>query len=369
MMKTIDWVFAENRSLEGDFAAGFQEVLHSNNLVLGEKVKAFEDEFSSLCGASFGVGVANGTDALELALRAGGIGDGDRVCIPGLSAPATAMAVVNSGADLSIVDIEDKFYCIDPEALKRNINLDPKIKAVVGVHLYGQPCDIEVRDICKKHNLLFVEDAAHAHGASTCGIKAGSIGDAAAFSFYPTKNLGALGDGGMVVTNSEKINENVMRLREYGWNESRVSIERGRNSRLDELQASFLLVKSKKLLAANAQRRALADHYSKLMSPLEGLTLPKVRVNTSHVYHQYVIRTENRDELMKFLRLKGVLCGIHYYPAMHEHPEFSVHPDKFEALKTAKNVSQEIISLPIHHLMKSEDIELIVCHISEFFGH
>ena len=285
-MQTIDWVFEENRSLEKDFAAGFREVLHSNNLVLGEKVKTFEDEFSSLCGASFGVGVANGTDALELALRAGGIGDGDRVCIPGLSAPATAMAVLNTGAELSFVDIEDRFYCIDPEALERKIIFDPRIKAVVGVHLYGQPCDIKVRDICKKHDLFFVEDAAHAHGASTCGIKAGCIGDAAAFSFYPTKNLGALGDGGMVVTNSEKINENVKRLREYGWDASRVSIERGRNSRLDELQASFLLIKLKTLADANAQRKVLADHCSKLMARLEGLTLPKLRANTSHVYHQ-----------------------------------------------------------------------------------
>lgn len=368
-MKTIDWIFTENRSLEKELVAGFQEVLHSDSLVLGDKVKTFEDEFSKLCESSFGIGVANGTDALELALKAGGIGNGDRVCIPGLSAPATAMAVINSGAQLSVVDIEDSFYCMDPEALKRKINVDPTIKAVVGVHLYGQPCDIELRDICKKHDVLFFEDAAHAHGASTCGVRVGCIGDAAAFSFYPTKNLGALGDGGMVVTNSEEINENVIRLREYGWDESRICTQRGRNSRLDELQASFLLIKLKTLLVANAKRTDIANHYSKLLGPLKELTLPKLRANTSHAYHQYVIRTEHRDELLEFLNSKGVYCGIHYYPALHEHPEFSVDLDEFESITRAKEVSQEIISLPIHHLMKLKDADLVACHIAEFFGH
>ena len=261
-------------------------VLEKGRYILGEEVLAFEEEFATYIGVDHGIGVGNCTDAIHLALRACGIGIGDEVITVSHTAVATVAAIELAGATPVLVDIEPDFYTIDPGQLQKAIS--PKTKAIIPVHLYGQSADLEaVLKIAKQHNLRVIEDCAQATGALYKNRRIGSFGDLACFSFYPTKNLGAIGDGGMIVCNESKLAKKVKCLREYGWDESRVSQFAGVNSRLDELQAAVLRVKLPYLDEDNSKRRKLAKLYDQGLS---GLLLPKIRAEAIPVYHLYEAR-------------------------------------------------------------------------------
>ena len=261
-------------------------VLEKGRYILGEEVLAFEEEFATYIGVDHGIGVGNCTDAIHLALRACGIGIGDEVITVSHTAVATVAAIELAGATPVLVDIEPDFYTIDPGQLQKAIS--PKTKAIIPVHLYGQSADLEaVLKIAKQHNLRVIEDCAQATGALYKNRRIGSFGDLACFSFYPTKNLGAIGDGGMIVCNESKLAKKVKCLREYGWDESRISQFAGVNSRLDELQAAVLRVKLPYLDEDNSKRRKLAKLYDQGLS---GLLLPKIRAEAIPVYHLYEAR-------------------------------------------------------------------------------
>jgi dTDP-4-amino-4,6-dideoxygalactose transaminase len=259
------------------------EVLARGRYILGEQVQAFERELAAFCEARFGVGVGTGTDALHLALRALGVGPGDEVVTVSHTAVATVAAVEMAGATPVLVDIEPATFTLDPARLEAAIT--PRTRAVIAVHLYGQPADLDaIGAIARARGLKLIEDCAQAHGARWAGRRVGSFGDAACFSFYPTKNLGALGDGGMVVTSDEGLATRLRQLREYGWVERYVSRTAGWNSRLDELQAAVLRVKLKDLDADNARRGAIAARYAEGLTDL-GLTLPATRAGSEHAFH------------------------------------------------------------------------------------
>lgn len=331
--------------------AAVKRTLESGWYILGAEVRAFEQEFAGYLGARHGIGVANGTDALHLALRACGIGQGDVVVTVAHTAVATVAAIELAGASALLVDIDQATFTINPDSLVKAIESDPgrRIKAIIPVHLYGHPAEMTViLEIARRHNLTVIEDCAQAHGAMIKSHKVGAIGDLAAFSFYPTKNLGALGDGGAVVTNDPELAERVELLREYGWRERYVSSEAGLNSRLDEIQAAILRVKLKYLDEENSRRRQIAQLYDQQLAGTS-LTLPLRRPDLSHVYHQYVIRCGSRDHLREELRKQGIGSLIHYPAPIHLQPAYR---DRVEivrgGLPIAERAALEVLSLPMH---------------------
>ena len=298
-------------------------MLDSGHFILGEEVDRFESAFARFVGVSHCVGVANGTDALELALRGVGVGPGDGVVTVSHTAVATVMAILRIGAVPIMVDIEAGCYTMDPGRLEHALRTVPeglRAKAVVPVHLYGAMADMpSILSIARESGLKVVEDCAQAHGARLAGRSAGSFGDASAFSFYPTKNLGALGDGGAVATNDAGTADAIRRLRQYGWRERFVSDEPGVNSRLDELQAAILSVGLRHLRADNERRRSIASRYSAALSGAPVL-LPHEQPEVWHVFHQYVIEAAERDALRDECARVGVGTAIHYPVPVHEQP-------------------------------------------------
>ncbi len=291
------------------------QALARGTYILGEDVAGFEREFAAYVGVRHSVGVANGTDALELALRACGIGPGDEVVTVSHTAVATVAAIESAGATPVLVDITDSFT-IDPEGVRSA--LTSRTKAIVPVHLYGLPADLApLRALAKERGLRIVEDCAQSHGARYQGIRTGACGDIAAFSFYPTKNLGALGDGGAVTTDDPALAERVRLLREYGWRQRYISAIAGTNSRLDEVQAAILRVQLRHLEAGNAARRSLAALYDQELKGT-GFALPAAAPD--HVYHQYVIRHPRRDALREALKAQGIGTLIHYPAPVHLQP-------------------------------------------------
>ncbi len=285
-------------------------VLASGFYILGPEVEAFENDYALYQGGGYTIGMANGTEALEIALRGLGIKAGDRVATVANTVTATVSAIEQAGARPVFVDIDPGTMTMSPEALAEALSRDTGIKAVVPVHLYGQPADMAaINTHAAKAGAWVIEDCAQAHGASLQGVKVGNFGDAAAFSFYPTKNLGALGDGGAVYTRSPGLASNLRQYRQYGWRERYVAESPGRNSRLDEIQAAILRVKLKHLDNENKRRSELAACY---LSRLAGtaLRLPVLVEGARHVFHQFVIRTENRDGLRRALLDQGISCGV-----------------------------------------------------------
>lgn len=337
------------------------KVLSGGWYVLGEEVKTFEKEFAEYLGVQHGVGVGSGTEALHLALRATGIGPGDEVITVSHTAVATVAAIQLAGAKPVFVDIEKDLYTLDPAKIEAAIT--SRTKAIVPVHLYGQPAELDqIISIAKKHKLLVIEDCAQATGAEYRGKKIGSFGDLACFSFYPTKNLGAIGDGGMVVTNSEKLAEKARLLREYGWRERYVSEEAGWNSRLDELQAAILRVKLRRLDEDNMRRQKLAEIYFQGLKELE-MVLPQKRANCSHVFHLFVVGLRKRDDLQKHLRQKEIGALVHYPVPVHLQPAYRrFFRDKLPV--TVKTAS-EILSLPIYPELSAADVQRVVQAIIE----
>ncbi|HEY8994870.1 MAG TPA: DegT/DnrJ/EryC1/StrS family aminotransferase [Lacunisphaera sp.] len=344
-----------------------RRVLHSGHYILGPEGDAFEQEFSKWLGVGGTVGVANGTDALELALRALGIGPGDKVVTVANTVTATVSAIAATGARACFVEVDPATMLMDVAALEQLLTTlrDPKIKAVVPVHLYGQAVDMpRLMEVAAKHNLAVLEDCAQAHGAAIDGRKAGTWGRLAAFSFYPTKNLGALGDGGAVCGSDPVLLEQVRLLRQYGWRKRYVSEMPGRNSRLDEMQAAILRVRLGRLDAENGRRTALAARY---LAGLKGaaLTLPVTAPGRTHCWHQFVVRTPRRDDLRAHLEKKGILCGILYPVPIHRQPAYH---DAALSFPHAEQACAEVLSLPLHPGLSDDDVDRVVREVNGFFA-
>ena len=356
---------AQYLSYKSEIDAAISRVLDSGWYIIGKEVKAFEEEFAGYIGVAHGIGVGSGTEALHLALRACDIGRGDEVITVSHTAVATVAAIELAGATPVLVDIDPDFYTIDPEKIESAITSNTK--AIIPVHIYGQPANmVPILKIARKNRLYVIEDCAQAHGATYQGKRVGSIGDIGCFSFYPTKNLGALGDGGMVVTNDEKLAKKAKLLREYGWAERYVSHIAGWNTRLDEIQAAILRVKLKHLDDDNSKREHIAEVYNKELGYID-IILPKQRKDSTHVYHLYVIRAERRDALLSFLREKGIGASIHYPEPVHLQPAYR-HLQARDKLPETEKIAKEIISLPIYPELSESDIQTTIKTIREFAG-
>ena len=339
-----------------------QRVLDSGWYILGEEVKAFEQEFAGYLGTGHALGVGNGTEALHLALAACGIGQSDEVITVSHTAGATVAAIELTGATPVLVDIDPRYFTLDVDRLEQAIT--PRTRAIVPVHLYGQPADMDaVMEIARRHNLRVVEDCAQAHGATWQRKRVGTIGDMGCFSFYPTKNLGALGDGGMVVTSDNQLAEKARLLREYGWAERFISHFPGWNSRLDEVQAAVLRVKLPFLDADNQARREIAAAYGELIGILD---LPTIRPGVEHVFHLYVTRSTRRDELLKYLREKGIGAAIHYPAPVHLQPAYRGRLPGGEALPETERAAREILSLPIYPELQPDEVRQVVEAVRAF---
>jgi dTDP-4-amino-4,6-dideoxygalactose transaminase len=339
-------------------------VLQSGRYILGHEVAQFEAEFAAFLGTKHVVGVASGTDALLLALRAFDIGPGHEVITVSHTAVATATAIEISGATPRFVDIDPQTFTLDPERLEERIT--ERTKAVIPVHLYGQSADMDrILAVARDHGLIVIEDCAQAHGAKYRDRQVGTMGDAAAFSFYPTKNLGAMGDGGAVVTNNPHIAERLKLLRQYGWRERYISEVPGYNSRLDELQAAILRVRLRHLVEENERRQALAAQYTISLAGLPVQT-PVTREGNDHVYHLYVIRHPKRDFLRSFLSTTGIETGIHYPVPVHQQPAYTHYSLKENRLPVTEMIAGEILTLPLYPDLTFENISSVTDAIAEF---
>ncbi|WP_411701163.1 DegT/DnrJ/EryC1/StrS family aminotransferase [Conyzicola sp.] len=344
----------QHRAVEARVAAGFARVLETGSYILGPAVDAFEAEYAAFSDVAHVVGVGNGTDAIELALRAAGIGRGDRVAIPANTFVATAEAVVRAGASVVLVDC-DEHYLIDPDDLRRR--LTPQVRAVIAVHLYGQMADVDAIRAVVGEGVVVIEDAAQSQGARHRGRRSGSLGDAAGTSFYPGKNLGAYGDAGAVSTGSARIAERVRALRNHGGTHKYEHLEIGTNSRLDSLQAVVLSAKLEHLDAWNAERRALADRYTGLLADLPGVITPTTAPHNEHVWHQYVVRVADRDQVLATLVAAGIGAGVHYPSPVHRLPAFDYLGGSFPH---AEAYSRQLLSLPIYPGLDADAQDYVV---------
>jgi dTDP-4-amino-4,6-dideoxygalactose transaminase len=350
--------------------AAIARVLAGGRYILGPEVTAFEQEFAAYLGVRHAIGVASGTDALVLALRALGLAPADYVATVSHSAVATVAAIELAGARPLLVDIDAATCTMDVAALARALAAPPgRVAAVLPVHLYGQPADLDaIVPLARRHGARVVEDCAQSHGALVGARRTGSVGDVGAFSFYPTKNLGALGDGGMVVTDDEGLAERVRSLREYGWRERYVSDSPGMNSRLDELQAAILRVKLGALDADNGRRAAIAAAYDAGLAGL-GLRLPARRPGANHVFHQYVVRSGERDRLRADLAQRGVATNIHYPVPIHRQPAYR---DRLAqgpgGLGESERAAREVLSLPLHPQLRDEAVALVIAGLRHAVG-
>ncbi len=343
-------------------------VLRSGRYVLGPVVEEFEAAFARYCGVEHCVGVASGTDALVISLRAVGVGPGDEVIVPAFTFFATAEAVANVGATPVFADVDPETMCITADEVERR--LSPKTKAVVPVHLFGHPAPVdEIGDVISGRGVALVEDAAQAAGSSLSGRRAGSFGVAAAFSFYPTKNLGAAGDGGAITTQSDDVARLARMLRCHGEAERYRNEMLGYNSRLDALQAAVLLVKLRHLDEFNRRRRENASLYKRLLADVEQISLPLEAEGAFHTYHQFTIRVLDgrRDELAEYLRRRGVGTAIYYPVPLHRLPPFQSLCGTCD-LPNADMLARQVLSLPIFPELEPEEIEYVALAIRDFFG-
>ena len=354
-------------SAQADFDAAIKRVMSSGHYILGPELDAFEKEFSAWLGTTGTAGVANGTDAIELALLAAGLGPGDKVATVANTVTATVSAIVATGAKPVFVDIEPGTMLMDVGALETMLATlrDPKIKAVVPVHLYGQAVDMpRLMELAGRHNLFVLEDCAQAHGALVGGKMAGTWGPLASFSFYPTKNIGAFGDAGAVTGRDPVLLEKVRLLRQYGWRKRYVSDHHGRNSRLDELQAAFLRVQLSRIEAGNRRRDVIARHYLAALKDTP-LRLPVLAEGRTNTWHQFVVRTSRRDELHAHLAKNDIICGVLYPVPIHRQPAYH---DASLSLPHTEQACAEVLSLPLHPGLKDEDVARVVREAKGFFG-
>jgi dTDP-4-amino-4,6-dideoxygalactose transaminase len=342
----------------GPIRAAIDRVIERGRFVLGPEVEQFETEFASASGASYAVGVGNGTDALALTLRALGIGSGDEVITTALSAAYTALAVAMAGAHPVFADIDPRRFTIGPEQVAAAVG--PRTRAIVPVHLYGQAADMEaIERVAARHGLAIVEDCCQAHLATVGGRPVGTIGVAGAFSFYPTKNLGALGDGGAVVTNDRALADRIKRLRNGGQSETYRHVDRGVNSRLDELQAAVLRTRLSRLTRWTERRRELARMYRLALS--DGPVIVPDECDSGHVYHLFVVRTADRERLQAHLGRAGIETLVHYPVPLPHQPAFA--PFAPAPCPVAAQICGEVVSLPLNPRLADTDVVTIAAAI------
>ncbi len=369
MIQLVD-LKKQYKTIKKDVDAAIRGVVNNTDFIMGEDLRQFEKEFAQFCTSKFAVGVDSGTGALELALHALGIKQGDEVIVPCFTFYATASAVASVGAKPVFVDVDDETGNMDPEGLEKAVT--PKTKAIIPVHLFGQPVDMsKIVSFAKRHNLYLIEDTAQSHGAKykmeNVGWKtAGSVGIMGCFSFYPGKNLGAYGDGGAIITNSEEIADKLKLLRDYGRTAKYEHSILGFNRRLDTIQAAILRVKLKKLAKWNAARRKNADLYDKLLSQI-GVRTIKISPFTEPVRHVYAIRVPNRDALAEHLKKNGVATGVHYPIPLHLQKSFADLGYKKGDFPVAEKMAEEILSLPMYPELKESEIKKIAGHIKQFY--
>ncbi len=349
----------EIQSIRAEIDAAISGVLTKGDFILGEAVRAFEEEFASYCGVKYAIGVNSGLDALTLILEACGIGPGDEVITAANTFIATACSISQCGATPVLVDCDENTLALDVNLVEQA--LTPRTKAIVPVHLYGRVMDMDqLRALAQKNDLWLFEDAAQAHGAILNGKRAGTFGKAGSFSFYPAKNLGAFGDGGCVITDNECIEEYVRYVRTYGQKVKNRHDWQGTNSRLDTLQAALLRVKLKYLDQWNAQRRAAADYYRELLAdvPVRIPVLP--RADRDHVYHLFIVRIPQRDRVREALAQVGIQTGIHYPTPIHLQPAYQCLNKPSGSYPVAETVADELLSLPLFPQIKQEQIKYVV---------
>jgi dTDP-4-amino-4,6-dideoxygalactose transaminase len=356
---------AQYASIGAEIRAAVERVMASQQFVLGREGAALEEEIAKLSGVSHCVGLASGTDALILSLRACGVQAGDEVLLPPFTFVATGSAVSALGAKPVFADIRPDTYNIDPSELERRVT--PRTRAIVVVHLYGLAADMDpIMAFAKARKLPVIEDNAQAIGGSYKGRPTGSIGDAACISFYPTKNLGAYGDAGMVVTNSPKIAERVRTLRNHGQTGKYLSSEPGWNSRLDEMQAAILRVKLRHLSDWQRARQSNAAEYTRLLNQIPGVMPPNTPEGFEHVFHQYTIRVERRDALQQFLSARKIGSTVYYPYPLHLQPLYASLGHKPGDFPHAERAAQEVLSLPMYPELRKDQIARVVDAIAEF---
>ena len=369
---------AQYAAIAGEIRAAIEEVLQSQHFILGPQGVALEQELARVCGGRFAVGVASGTDALILALHACGVGPGDEVIVPTFTYVATADSVSLLGATPVFTDILPGTFNIDPAHVGARIT--PRTKAIIPVHLYGQPADMDpILALARRRGVHVIEDNAQAIAATYRGRPTGSMGDAGCLSFYPKKNLGAYGDGGMVVTNSEELAARVRSLRMHGTRKHKyVSEEQGWNSRLDEIQAAVLRVKLRHLEGWTAARQARAARYSALLSGVEGITVPEAAPDCEHVYHQYTIRVAQRnsgveaglappfrDHVQRLLAERGIASTVYYPTPLHLQPMYASLGHKRGDFPASEKAADEVLSLPIYPELVPEQVDRVAAAVIE----
>jgi len=356
----------QHQKIRQEIDKAISQVIDDSWFILGKKLEEFEHNFASYLDVKYAFGVGNGTDALRIALFAVGVKTGDEVLIPAntfISAPLETSFV---GAKPVLIDIDEETYNLDPQKIEKKIT--KKTRAIIPTHLCGQPAAMnEILKLAKKHKLWVIEDACQAHGAEYKGKKVGGLGDIGCFSFYPSKNIGALGDGGMIVTNSSKLAKKIALLRNYGEKKKYYYGVRGFNSRLDPIQAAVLNVKLKYLDGYNEKRRKIANLYNHLLSGLNEIILPKENSEVKHIYYLYMIRTKKRDKLLDYLKKNNISCLIHYPIPIHLQQSFKYLGYKKGDLPVTEKCAEEIISLPMFPELTFKEIKYVCDKIKEFF--
>jgi dTDP-4-amino-4,6-dideoxygalactose transaminase len=362
----VDMV-ASCRSIGPEALEAMRRVVERGTFVLGPEVTALEAEFAAYCETAHGVGVDSGTSALELALRAFDIGPGDEVVTAANTFIATVFAIRYTGARPVLADVDARRDTLDPAALERAIT--PRTRAVIPVHLYGQPADMDpILAVARRHRLVVIEDACQAHGARYRGRRAGGLGDAAAFSFYPSKNLVAFGDGGMVVTGDAAVAERLRGLRDYGQLRKYHHRYLGYNRRLDELQAAVLRVKLRHLDAWNAERRRVVSAYHAALAAVPGLVLPRERAGARSAWHLYTVRTPERDALQAHLKERGIATAVHYPRPIHLQPALAAAGGRAGDLPVSERLSREVLSLPLYPELDQDAVTRIAHEVAAFCG-
>ncbi|MBS4774059.1 MAG: DegT/DnrJ/EryC1/StrS family aminotransferase [Proteobacteria bacterium] len=361
MIKFLD-LHKINERYRGELDARIKDVLDSGWYLQGRQNELFCQHFAEFCGTKYALGVANGLDALNLIIKGYDFGPGDEIIVPANTYIATVLAISENGCTPVLVEPDINTYGINPELIEEKIT--PRTKAIMVVHLYGQAVPMQkIWELAQKHNLKVIEDAAQAHGAQYQGRRAGNLGDAAGFSFYPGKNLGAMGDAGAVTTNDEALYNKIKAIANYGSDRKYHHIYKGTNSRLDELQAGILDVKLKHLETDNARRREIARYYREnIKNPL--ITLPQAYDEKAHVWHVFVVRTKERERFQQYLNDNGIQTVIHYPTAPHKQDAYKEYADL--SLPVTEQIHREVISLPISPVMTQEEIEKIVRIVNEF---
>jgi len=350
---------AHHDSMRGELETAIREVMDSNAFAGGPFVAKFEQDFATFCGAADAIGVGNGTDALWLSLLALGIGAGDEVITVPMTFMATAEAISYSGAKPVFVDIDERTYTLDPDLLERAIS--PRTKAIIPVHLFGQAADMgAILEIAQRRGLPVIEDACQAHGAEYRGRKAGSLGTAGCFSFYPGKNLGALGEAGAVVTNNEELRNKIQMLRDHGQAKKYHHALIGWNARMDGIQGAALQVKLKHLDRANQARRANARFYDQHLAEVEEVILPREAEYARHVYHLYVVRVQNRDRVLQAMANRGIACGIHYPIPVHLQEAYRFLGHRKGSFPVAERCAEEFLSLPMYPELTTMQLDAVV---------